>query len=377
MSTTDKLLASEELDSFAKAYVDQGGNVVGTYCCHMPEELLYAANLLPYRLRATGCRDDSGAETYLSSFSCSFVRACLQHFIDGNREFLDGVVGSDGCLMAQRLYDTWKHLYKDGRFYHQFNTPRVTGPRAENYFQTEIRELMEALEKYYQVSITDEKLWQAIEVYNQTRSLIQQLYGLCKGKEPRVTGEECLRIMLAAMSMRKDTFNEMLSAFLEEAKQRKPITNYKARLMLVGSALDDPEYVKIFEKVGGLVVTDVHCFGSSYQWDMVERVSDDPVECLAKMYLNRPACPRMCNMHGQFCDHILARAKEYMVDGVVFMQMKNCDVWGGEGYNVQAVMKDAGIPLLVLEREEIVANAGQVGVRAEAFLEMLEKEENN
>ena len=123
MSTTDKILATEDLESFAKTYKDQGGKVVGTYCCHMPEELLYAANLLPYRLRATGCSDDSGAETYLSSFSCSFVRACLQQFIDGNREFLDGVVGSDGCLMAQRLYDTWKHLYKEGRFYHQFILP--------------------------------------------------------------------------------------------------------------------------------------------------------------------------------------------------------------------------------------------------------------
>ena len=82
-------------------------------------------------------------------------------------------------------------------------------------------------------------------------------------------------------------------------------------------------------------------------------------------------------MHAQFCDHILARAKEYGVDGVVFMRMKNCDVWGGEGFNVQEMMKDAGIPLLVLDREEIVANAGQVGVRAEAFLEMLETEGNN
>ena len=57
--------------------------------------------------------------------------------------------------------------------------------------------------------------------------------------------------------------------------------------------------------------------------------------------------------------------------------MKNCDLWGGEGFNVQEMMKAAGIPLLVLDREEIVANAGQVGVRAEAFLEMLEQEENN
>ena len=46
----------------------------------------------------------------------------------------------------------------------------------------------------------------------------------------------------------------LFSAFLAEAKQRQPLTNYRARLMLVGSALDDPEYVKLFEKAGDILL---------------------------------------------------------------------------------------------------------------------------
>lgn len=52
--------------------------------------------------------------------------------------------------------------------------------------------------------------------------------------------------------------------------------------------------------------------------------------------------------------------------------MKNCDLWGGESIFIDDKIREAGLGLLILDREEIVANAGQVGIRAEAFVEMIE-----
>jgi benzoyl-CoA reductase/2-hydroxyglutaryl-CoA dehydratase subunit BcrC/BadD/HgdB len=37
-------------------------------------------------------------------------------------------------------------------------------------------------------------------------------------------------------------------------------------------------------------------------------------------------------------------------------------------------LADEGIPMLTLEREEHMSNAGQLAIRAEAFIEMIEKE---
>ena len=55
--------------------------------------------------------------------------------------------------------------------------------------------------------------------------------------------------------------------------------------------------------------------------------------------------------------------------------MQYCEVWGGEEVYFQDRLKDAGIPMLVVEREEQMANMGQLAVRVEAFVEMIEEEE--
>ena len=38
-----------------------------------------------------------------------------------------------------------------------------------------------------------------------------------------------------------------------------------------------------------------------------------------------------------------------------------------------AKLKAVGVPMLQVEREEQMANAGQLAIRAEAFVEMIEK----
>ena len=316
--------------------------------------------------------NDSNAESYLSPFSCSFCRGCFEHFLDGTYDFLNGFIASDGCLQPQRVYDNWKnYLKREDDFCYQFNTPRVYDEAALGMYRQELADLKHAVERWANY-VTNDKLIEAIKVYNETRRLLRELYALRKGDAPLVTGEECLRITLASMSMRKDTFNELLSAFLEEARQREPITDYRARLMLIGSSCDSPEYLKIFEDKGGLFVTDVNCYGSRYLYDDVEIDEKDPLAGIARSYLARPVCGRMCNLHHELRDTILEMAKEYNVEGVVYTKMKNCDMWGGESFFLDDAIRDAGLSLLILEREEITANAGQVDIRAEAFVEMIE-----
>ena len=99
---------------------------------------------------------------------------------------------------------------------------------------------------------------------------------------------------------------------------------------------------------------------------------DDPIEAIAKFYLSRPVCPRMCNLHDELFDFIMQMVKDFNVDGIVYLRMKNCVPWGGEGAFFKDQFQEAGIPMLTLEREEITTNMGQVSVRVDAFTEMIE-----
>jgi benzoyl-CoA reductase/2-hydroxyglutaryl-CoA dehydratase subunit BcrC/BadD/HgdB len=78
-----------------------------------------------------------------------------------------------------------------------------------------------------------------------------------------------------------------------------------ARLMLEGSMLDDPAYVKVIEDQGGLVVTDALCFGSRIMWKDVDEAVADPLEALARYHLGgKPSCARMIGEHPQRLDYI-------------------------------------------------------------------------
>ncbi len=371
MSNEEKAIDFAIPNAGVKNWKASGKKVVGTMCCHIPEEVIHAAGVLPVRVRATGCKDDSKAEVFMSPYSCSFARGCLQYLTDGTYSFLDGLVGSNGCQMAQRTYDNYKAIDKE-RAHFQFTSPRMNNEKSYKFFEDEAINLKENMEKLSGITVTDEMLKKSIDLYNETRKLIQELYDLRKSDAPVITGAETMSWILGAMSMPKEAFNEQLKKFLAEVKNRKPLEGYRARILLIGSALDDPSYVKLLEDQGGLIVTDVQCYGTRYLWEPVEIEGDNLTASLSKAYLSRPTCPRMCDVHTDLTKLIMDLAKEFKVDGVINVKMKNCDPWGGEEMYFVDTMKAANLPMLTLEREEITTNAGQVAVRTEAFIEMIE-----
>jgi len=78
--------------------------------------------------------------------------------------------------------------------------------------------------------------------------------------------------------------------------------------------------------------------------------------------------------HDTLYEMIIGMVKEFKVDGIVYAKLRNCQVWGSENLYFEEDLKSANIPLLVVEREEIMTNAGQLAVRAEAFIEMVEED---
>ena len=371
-----KLFESDISGEAAKAWRAQGKKALGVICCHIPEEILYAADVLPVRMRATNCVDSSEAETWMSSFSCSFAKSILQYWLNGTYD-LDGFVASDGCLMAARIYDNAAYINEkenQGKFIQQIGAPRLSRSRMVPFYVEELKDLIAGLEELTGNKITDEKLKAAAAKYNEARELISKVNELRKAKYPVITGEEALKISLAVTNMTIDEYIELLKAFLADVPNRKPVGEYRARLMIIGSALDNPEYLKVIEDKGGLFVCDALCFGSRGFNEPLVIDDNDVLKSIATYYLTRLVCPRMMDKHVDMHDFVINAVKEYGVDGVIYQRMQNCECWGGENVLMEQKLKDAGIPLLTVEREEHMANAGQLAIRAEAFIEMIEKE---
>ena len=371
----EKLFNADISDEYVKAWKAQGRKAVGVICCHVPVELFHALDILPVRIRATGTEESPDGDTWLSSFSCSYSRGMLQSILDGKFGDLDGVIASDGCMMASRVFDNAEHINKKfgkGKLYFQFGAPRKDGDLEQAFFIGELKDLIEVLEKLSGNKLTDEKLKASIAKYNEARELIRQVYELRKAEHPVISGTDCLKLTMNFAQMPVEDYIAMVKEFLAAAKTMKPVDGGKrARLMVIGSALDDPEYMKIVEDAGAIVVSDALCWGSR-MFNYPLEVKGDVLTSVAAYYLDRIVCPRMIDNRDKLHKWIMDTLAEYKCDGVLYEKMQYCELWGGEGIMLEDMLKKAGIPILTVEREEHIANAGQLAIRAEAFVEMIE-----
>jgi benzoyl-CoA reductase/2-hydroxyglutaryl-CoA dehydratase subunit BcrC/BadD/HgdB len=220
--------------------------------------------------------------------------------------------------------------------------------------------------------VTNERLWEAIKLHNETRRLQRKLYALRKAGNPPITGAEALAVIVAGTAMPKEQYNRLLSELLDELSESPGNTSYRARILVMGGILDDPAYLKVIEDQGGLVVTDSLCFGSRILWEDVNEGAGDPVAALAQHYVaDRPSCPRVFGDYERRIDFIRDMVRDFNVDGVILERLAFCDHWGFEQSTIETDLKEDGIPCLLVDREYVLSGVGQLRTRVQAFLETM------
>ena len=350
---------------------DQGGKIMGYFCAAMPVELITAAGFLPFRVRATGSAGTELSDAYFGNINCSFPRHAFNMALKGEYDFLDGVVIFNSCDHIRRLYDHWIRQMKTP-FVKILSLPRKDEPAQVEWFRGELAILRQQMQEHFGVEITDDKLREAIALHNASRRLQRELYELRKVDKPPITGAEMLAVTVAGTAMPPKRYNELLGELLKDVGQASGHSDYRARLMITGGELDNPEYVGVIEGQGGLVVTDALCFGSRMIWRDVDPRIVDPLTALAQYYVaDRPPCARMYTKYDQRVEYIKDMIRDFKVDGVIFVRLTFCELWGFEQYSLTNDFKKLNIPLLCMDREYTQSGVGQLRTRVQAFLETL------
>ena len=354
---------------------EQGKRAVGYVCSYLPEEILYAADILPYRITGQGCEDTSLADTYLARVNCTFARCCLENALSGRYGFLDGAVFVNGCDHIRRAYDNWKAHEKARPFMYILPVPHLMSEEATDWYREEVLSFKQSVENHFNVRISDERLSEAVATYNETRRLVRGLYDLQAGESPPLTGAQMLKVLSAATRMPRDRFNQILADLLEEAAKAEGDGDGdgKLRLLLVGSMMDDVDLVENVEDLGAIVVADTLCIGSRSHWDLTDETGD-PLEALADRYFHHVPCPRMYGQYGQRLAFVKEQAERSKVDGVILEQIKFCDLHGTDNALLKRDLEQQNIPALELERQYgPLADAGRVRTRVQAFLERIRR----
>jgi benzoyl-CoA reductase/2-hydroxyglutaryl-CoA dehydratase subunit BcrC/BadD/HgdB len=357
---------------YLEEWVKSGGKVMGYYCSYLPEEIFTAGGFLPYRIRGAGIADSTEGDAYMTVRTCSFVRHTVSLALRGQLDFLDGVVLVQNCDHVRRAGDLFVKKVKVP-FFSLLSVPRAPEERLYDWYLGELKRLKGEMETHFGLTITDEKLEEAIELHNVTRQLVEGLYEVRKREAPPISGEEALSVTVAAHLMPRDKFNALAGDLLAALKDAEGSTDHRARIIITGSELDSPEYVAGIEEQGALSVAEVTCFGERSFGKAIEPGSELPLERIARHRFFQTPCARMVGRFDEQVALLKERVREFGADGIIFQRMKFCDPWAGDGHNLYWRMKEEGIPFLGLDREYQASASGQVGTRVQAFLEQMDK----
>jgi benzoyl-CoA reductase subunit C len=348
-----------------------GRKVMGYFCTYVPEEIIYAAGILPVRVIG-GHEPQDVTEPYIFNMYCPFSRDCLAQGLKGRYHYLDGIITAHSCLHIRQTFASWARHIPIAFSHYLFMPAHVRSPAAQECLIGELNRLKDSLEKWTGNYISEQDLDHAINIYNTNRRLLKKLYELRKAPTPPISGAEVMEIVLSSMFMDKAEHNHLLEQFLHELS---PSTNQEVsvtRLMLIGSENDDIEFVRLIESLGARVVIDDHCTGTRYFWNEVIP-TEDRLKSIADRYLNRPPCPLKDLVERDRFSFIMNLAKDYQIQGVFFLQQKFCDPHEFDNPPLVSLFKENQIPTLFLELDTTVP-AGQFRTRIEAFLELLQLE---
>lgn len=369
-----RLIAANDEESragWAKEWQQAGGKVVGVLCTYVPVEVLIAAGIMPWRVSGTWSQNIEDALVIRSGNSCGFCNHILQSLLDGELNFLDGVVATTWEQDMTRLWDVWRHLGKTG-FCHILHLPHHLTAEAIRYYAGEIGEFVSAVEGLVGRKIADGELRRAIALCNRRRELMQEVYALRKREVPPLSGAEMVGLTVAGTVMPVEQFNQELAELIPYLMERRTeLTALAPRILVSSDFVDNPGYVEAIESLGCLVAMDDFDTGSRYYDKLVERNGKDAPTSLAESYLGRVGSARMVGWEDQV-EAVVQWVKEYRISGVIELAQRYSRAREMRRPYFLSRLQRAGVMAISLEREYPLTNVGQLRTRTQAFLEMLE-----
>ncbi|MHA1269914.1 MAG: 2-hydroxyacyl-CoA dehydratase family protein [Candidatus Helarchaeota archaeon] len=359
-----------KLDELVSTLKSLNKPVVGIFPHMMiPLELIYATNKChPFTLCLGGNDDMANIGTeYLTQATCPFARGTIGFFNSGTPLYsiTTHIVGGNYCngdLTATEMI----YIYFD-KIHIPFVFPTTARPPAQKFYYKELESFKTKLEDLFNVNISNDDIYDAIDKYNKMRGLLRNINEK-KINNSIINHVELQNLIYKAMICGPDIIIPELENILNNSTTNN--NNNKKRILLTGSliALGDDFLQTLYESDIDIVINDTE-FGLCFYEKDIEKKHDDPLKDLTDYYLTNTIAGRMYP-NNTTIPRAITFFKKYNLDGVINHVLKFCDPYVALKSIFKIKMQDENIPTLELERD-YSTNIGQLKTRIEAFLEMI------
>lgn len=359
-----------EVKQLIDACHEAGKKTVVSFCSHVPQEILLAADVASLRIPYVRGAKDSASQI-LPRNVCPIVKNCCDVCEDPCLEDADLIIAETSCDGKRKLYEL---ISRQDRVYFYQVAQGADRDYVKPLIQSECHYLVRELNRRFAIDITDESIRQAGELVNQERESICRLMEIQRQVPPAARGLDIFQALeehrtlpdiKERIAANEASRKELLAAGTSVPKKAK-------RILVTGCPLSGL-YRKILEAVetnGGVVVCFENCEVMKSASRRFDTENPDVYEALADCYANT-ACAIMSQNNRRF-ELISRLTEEYRVDGVLDVTLQVCHPYTVERDKMSRLCEDSlGIPYMAVITDDSEEDIGQLTTRIAAFIEML------
>jgi benzoyl-CoA reductase subunit C len=340
---------------------EPGRKVIGYMPIYVPREIIHAANMLPLGIVGGGDQlEVIHGDAYYQSYICRIPRSTIELGLSGRLDFVDGMLFPSICDVIRNLSGMWKLMFPNV-YSHYFDVPQnYRDDIGGNFYVKELAELRDDLGKIRGQPITNDELRRSIEVYNENRRLICDLYAFRAERPWQAPATEVYLIVRAGLVLPVEEHSEMVRDYLAAARAEERPMRDNCRIVLTGAFCEQPplSLIKSLELSGCYVVDDDLLLITRWLTDDV-LTEGDPLENLSRAFLHhsQSTAAKYEPSQKEKGQHLVRAVRRSAAEGVIFACPSFCDPALLERPMLQHVLKDAGIPYIAFKYAE---NSGQM-----------------
>lgn len=343
-------------------YKGAGKKLCGYVTNLIPEELIYAAGMIPIRLESASVQSRM-SDGLLQDFVCEHCRGCLEAGLSGLYQDLEGTVFTRTCDAVRNLYTLWANNTGQN-FSYYLSTPGNCTEKALPFFTGELSRFKHYLEAQTGKLLTEESLTGAVKLFNRIRRRLKSL--ILSG---RLSGVALYHLYHADLVMDPAEYAQAIEGINPEDLPR---INSSVRVAVSGSHFSDPGIVEAIEGLGlHVAVLDLD-FGFRRFWHEADEAVP-LLDSLARRYIRSGALDPSKHPTPDRIELLASLLKEIGVSGVIVINQKYCDPYLFEIPAQREFFEFEGLPSLFMTSGERLEIGTQFQNRIEAFGEILAK----
>ena len=345
-----------------------GKEAFGCFPIYTPDEIIYAAGLLPVGMWG-GQTQMRACNKYIQSFCCSILRANLEQGISGEYNFLVGVAIPTYCDSMKAILANWPIAVPNCKAIPLVYPQNRISSGSFDFIISQFEKFKRDLEALLGREITYESIEDSFAIYEEWRSTMRKFTALVRDYPVTLNPKNRHMIIKAAYFMDKAAYTNKIKKLMTELEMQPKEIMDGPKVVLTGLLLEPEQLLDVLVE-GNYTIVEDDLAQESRQFRTPARSEGTAIERMAYRVIDLRGCTFFYEENKSRGRMLIDMTKKYDATGVIVCMFKFCDPEEFDYPDYKRELAEADVPMLYLEIEQQMDSVESLRTRIQSFAEI-------